>query len=116
MDCAAVVLEMAVTVVFAVAVVVEIYGEMERALELQGCWRWWSSSELGKRDTLPSYPVRKRPWCHLHDNAVAVEVGGGLGNLGGSGVGRHVDSLRGVSQEKCGRFELIVLVLEEKDV
>lgn len=38
-----------------------------------------------------------RPWSHLHDNAVAVEVGGGLGNLGGSG-GRHVDLVLGLGE------------------
>jgi hypothetical protein len=31
------------------------------------------------------------PGCHLHDNAVGVEVGGGLGNLGLGGGGRHVE-------------------------
>jgi hypothetical protein len=30
------------------------------------------------------------PGCHLHDNAVGIEVGGGLGNLGLGGGGRHV--------------------------
>jgi hypothetical protein len=36
-------------------------------------------------------PNRVSPGCHLHDNAVGVEVGGGLGDLGLSGGGRHVD-------------------------
>lgn len=40
------------------------------------------------------------PGCHLHDNAVAVEVGGGLGDLGLGGGGRHVDCLGGVLFEE----------------
>jgi hypothetical protein len=34
---------------------------------------------------------RGSPGCHLHDNAVGVEVGGGLGDLGLGGGRRHVD-------------------------
>lgn len=41
------------------------------------------------------------PWNHLHDNAVAVEVGGGLGNLSGSGGGRHVDGCFGSQKSGC---------------
>jgi hypothetical protein len=36
-------------------------------------------------------PPGDPPVVNLHDNAVGVEVGGGLGDLGLSGGGRHVD-------------------------
>lgn len=66
-----------------------------------GLWReedgedplcWLGGVFRGKRwHSSRTRPNRASPGCHLHDNAVGVEVGGGLGDLGLGGGGRHVD-------------------------